>query len=126
MDNLINKIVRFIIVGGIATIIDFVFLYVFKEFLNFNVIIANTLSFIISVTYNYIASVTWVFDIDINRNKKIQFILFIIFSAIGLIINNLILHVLTDIISIHYLISKVIATGIVMVFNFITRKLFLE
>lgn len=126
MDNLINKIVRFIIVGGIATIIDFGFLYVFKEFLNFNVIIANTLSFIISVTYNYIASVTWVFDIDINRNKKIQFILFIIFSAIGLIINNLILHVLTDIISIHYLISKVIATGIVMVFNFITRKLFLE
>lgn len=126
MNNLINKITRFIIVGGIATIIDFVFLYIFKEFLNFNVIIANTLSFIISVTYNYIASVTWVFDVNINKNKKMQFILFIIFSVIGLIINNLILYVLTSIIGIYYLISKVIATAIVMVFNFVTRKLFLE
>ena len=72
MNNLINKIIRFIIVGGIATIIDFVFLYIFKEFLNFNVIIANTLSFIISVTYNYIASVTWVFDVGRNKNKKMK------------------------------------------------------
>ena len=126
MNNLINKIIRFIIVGGIATIIDFVFLYIFKEIFNFNVIIANTLSFIISVTYNYIASVTWVFDVNINKNKKMQFILFIIFSVIGLIINNLILYVLTSIIGIYYLISKVIATAIVMVFNFVTRKLFLE
>ena len=121
-----KKIIRFIVVGGIATIIDFVFLYIFKEFLNFNVILANTLSFIISVTYNYIASITWVFDVNKNKNKNIQFILFIIFSVCGLILNNLILYLLTDKLNIYYLISKIIATMFVMVFNFITRKKFLE
>ena len=121
-----KKIIRFIVVGGIATIIDFVFLYIFKEFLNFNVILANTLSFIISVTYNYIASITWVFDTNKNKNKKIQFILFIIFSIVGLIINNIILYILTDKLNIYYLISKVVATLIVMIFNFVTRKKFLE
>ena len=121
-----GKIIRFGIVGGIATIIDFVFLYIFKEFLNFNVILANTLSFIISVTYNYIASITWVFDVNKNKNKNIQFIIFIIFSVVGLIINNVILYILTDKLNIYYLISKVIATLIVMVFNFVTRKKFLE
>ena len=121
-----KKIIRFIVVGGIATIIDFVCLYIFKEFLNFNVILANTLSFIISVTYNYIASITWVFDTNKNKNKKIQFILFIIFSIVGLIINNIILYILTDKLNIYYLISKVVATLIVMIFNFVTRKKFLE
>ena len=121
-----GKIIRFGIVGGIATIIDFVFLYIFKEFLNFNVILANTLSFIISVTYNYIASITWVFDVNKNKNKNMQFILFIIFSVVGLIINNVILYILTDKLNIYYLISKVVATLIVMVFNFVTRKKFLE
>lgn len=126
MDKLLKQIFRFIIVGGIATVIDFVFLYIFKEFLNFNVIISNTLSFIISVIYNYIASIKWVFDVNDNKNNKIQFILFIVLSVIGLLINNVILYLLTDKLNIYYLISKIIATLFVMVFNFITRKMFLE
>ena len=126
MNKLINKIIRFSVVGGIATIIDFAFLYIFKEFLNINIIIANTLSFIISVTYNYIASITWVFNVNKNKNKNVQFILFIVLSVVGLIINNIILYVLTDKLNIYYLISKVIATIIVMIFNFVTRKKFLE
>jgi len=121
-----NKIIRFSIVGFIATIIDFVLLFIFKELLNINVIIANTLSFTISVIYNYFASIKYVFDVDKNKNGKIQFILFIIFSVLGLILNNLILYLLTSRLNIYYLLSKVIATIFVMVFNFITRKKFLE
>lgn len=124
--DLFNKIIRFSIVGGIATLIDFIFLYIFKEFLNMDVIIANTLSFIISVTYNYIASIVWVFDINKEKNKKIQFILFILFSIFGLVLNNIILYILTDIFNMYYLISKVVATLFAMIFNFITRKKFLE
>lgn len=121
-----KKIIRFIVVGGIATIIDFVCLYIFKEFLNFNVILANTLSFTISVIYNYIASIKYVFDVDKNKNRKIQFIVFIVFSVLGLILNNLILYLLTDKLNIYYLISKIIATLFVMIFNYVTRKKFLE
>ena len=124
--KLISKIFRFVVVGGIATIIDFVFLYIFKELFNFNLVLANTLAFIISVTYNYIASIKWVFDIDKNKNSKIQFLLFITFSVIGLILNNIFIYLFTDIMGIYYLISKIIATLFVMIFNFVTRKIFLE
>lgn len=121
-----KKIIRFTIVGGIATVIDFGCLYVFKEFLHFNVILSNTLSFTISVIYNYIASVNWVFDVDKNKSKKMQFILFIIFSVIGLLLNNLFMYLLAEKLNIYYLFSKVIATLFVMIFNFVTRKKFLE
>ena len=47
-------------------------------------------------------------------------------SVIGLLLNDLIVWVVTEKLNVYYLISKVIATVFVMVFNFITRKKFLE
>lgn len=125
-NKLLLQIFKFIIVGGTATVIDFVVLFILKEFIGLNEIVANTISFTVSVIYNYIASVKWVFDVDQDKSKSKQFITFIIFSIIGLLINNLILWICIDKLSIYYLIGKAIATGIVMVFNFITRKMFLE
>lgn len=124
--HLLVQIFNFGIVGFIATIIDFVFLYIFKEYFNLPIILSNTLSFIISVIYNYWASLTFVFDVNKEKDKRKNFIIFIIFSVIGLIINDIIIWIITEFTNIHYLISKIIATIIVMIFNFITRKKFLE
>lgn len=126
MENLFIQIFKFCIVGGTASIIDFGLLYIFRDICKLDILIANTLSFCISVIYNYIASTKWVFDINKEKDAKRQFIIFIVFSIIGLLINNLIMWIASDKLHIYYLLSKVIATLIVMVFNFITRKLFLE
>lgn len=125
-NKLLMQIAKFIIVGGIATIIDFVLLYILKEFVGINEIVSNTISFTISLIYNYIASIKWVFDVDNNKNQNKQFVTFVVFSIIGLFINNLILWICINKFSINYLLGKVIATGIVMIFNFVTRKRFLE
>ena len=124
--KLLIQIFKFVIVGGIATIIDFVFLYIFREFCHFPVLVSNTLSFCISVIYNYIASVKWVFDVNKEKDAKKQFIIFIVFSVIGLLLNNAIMWLTVDFLSIYYMLAKIIATVIVMVFNFVTRKIFLE
>ena len=51
---------------------------------------------------------------------------FIILSIVGLGINQLIMWICVDKLGIFYMISKIGATAIVMVYNFITRKIFLE
>lgn len=124
--KLLVQIFKFGIVGGTAFIIDFVFLFLFKELINLPILIANTLSFTISTIYNYIASIYWVFDVNKENSKNKQFITFIVFSIIGLLLNDLIMWILTSLMTIYYLLSKIIATIIVMIFNFITRKKFLE
>lgn len=124
--KLLIQIFKFGIVGGIATVIDFVFLYIFREFCHFPVLVSNTLSFCISVIYNYTASVKWVFDVNKEKDAKKQFIIFIVFSVIGLLLNNAIMWLTVDFLSIYYMLAKIIATVIVMVFNFVTRKIFLE
>lgn len=125
-EHLLVQIFRFGIVGVVATLIDFIFLYFFKELCQIQVVFANTLSFIISVIYNYWASLTFVFDVNPEKSKSKNFIIFVVCSVIGLLLNDLIVWVVTDKLNVYYLISKVIATVFVMVFNFITRKKFLE
>lgn len=124
--HLLTQIVNFVFVGFVATVIDFVFLYIFRDICKLPLLVSNTLSFCISVVYNYIASVTFVFDVDKNKSKKKSFILFIIFSVIGLVLNDIIIYVVTEVVGIYYMLSKVIATLFVMIFNFVTRKKFLE
>lgn len=124
--KLFQQILKFGIVGGIAFIIDYGIMVISKELLGFSILLSAALGFTISVIFNYIASIKWVFDINKEKDEKKNFVLFIIFSVIGLILTEVIMFIGTDIININYLIVKIVATAIVMVFNFITRKMFLE
>ena len=125
-NKLFNQIIKFGFVGGIAFVIDYLTLVFCKEILNINVFISAAIAFTVSVIFNYIASIKWVFDVNQEKSKSQNFVLFIVFSIIGLLLTELIMWIGVDIINISYLIVKIVATAIVMVFNFITRKLFLE
>ena len=124
--NLLLQMFKFLLVGGLAFVIDYVTLIICKEVFHINVLISAAIAFIVSVIVNYILSVKWVFDVDKNKSEKKNFIIFIVFSVIGLGLTELIMWFGVDILKISYLIVKIIATAIVMVFNFITRKIFLE
>lgn len=125
-NKLFNQILKFGVVGGLAFVIDYVSLIICKELIGLNVLLSAAIAFSISVIFNYILSIKWVFDVDKEKSAQKNFILFIVFSVIGLGLTELIMWFGTDIVNINYLIVKIIATAIVMVFNFITRKLFLE
>lgn len=125
-ENLFVQIFKFVIVGGIATIIDWIIYYIMYNFVHVNPLIANIISFSVSVIYNYTASVKWVFDVNKDKNKIRMLIEFLVFSIIGLILTELLLWIGIDKLSMNAMLVKIIATAIVMVFNFITRKLFLE
>lgn len=127
MENkLIKQILRFGVVGGIAFLIDYAILIICKELLGFSVLLSAAIAFTISVIVNYILSVTWVFDVNKEKSAKKNFIIFIVLSVVGLGITELIMYLGSDLLNINYLIVKIFATAVVMVFNFITRKMFLE
>ena len=119
------QILKFGIVGGTSFFIDYGIFTILSQLLNVHYLIASILSFSISVIYNYILSIKWVFDVTKKQTSK-EFIVFVILSVIGLGINSLIMYISVDLMRIHEMISKIIATAIVMVYNFITRKIFIE
>lgn len=96
------------------------------ELCGINYLISSGISFVVSVIYNYILSVRWVFEVDENGDKRKEFVIFIVLSLIGLGLNQLLMWVFVSMIHIFYMVAKIIVTAIVMLYNFITRKLFLE
>lgn len=125
MKKLFEQIVKFGIVGFLCFFIDYGIMVFLTEIININYLISSGVSFTISVIVNYVLSLTFVFETKKN-NRVREFLFFVVLSTIGLGINQVLMWLCVDILGIFYMISKIGATAVVMVYNFITRKLILE
>lgn len=123
--KLIQQILKFGVVGGLAFLIDYGLLYFLTEYLNIYYFISSIISFTVSLVFNYILSIKWVFDVEKKQTIR-EITLFVVLSIIGLAINQLIMYIGVDKLSLYYMLVKLISTVIVMVWNFITRKIFIE
>ena len=139
MKHLIDQILKFGVVGFFCFIIDFGITTGLANIFGVHYLISKFLGFVISAIVNYILSIKFVFTQKKEMDKKKEFTVFLILSAFGLLINEIVMYICRDGIYVHSLslqnlisdgmmvsVSSVIATGIVMVYNFISRKLFLE
>ena len=123
--KLLLQLIKFGIVGVVATVIDFGVLTLLKELLQMDVLLASAISFAASVVANYILSMLFVFK-SAENNKVKEFLIFLVLSVGGLLLNQLIMWIGTEFISAYYLLVKVFATFFVPIYNFVTRKIFLE
>lgn len=139
MKNLLNQILKFGIVGMFCFLIDFGITTGFTNLLGIHYLISKFLGFVVSAVVNYLLSIKFVFTQKKEMDKKKEFTVFLILSAFGLLINEIVMYICIDGIYAHsegmkklisdanmVALSSVLATGIVMVYNFISRKLFLE
>lgn len=126
MSKLIAQIMKFGIIGVIAFGIDYGLLIFLTEVFGIEYLLSATISFTVSVVFNYVASMRYVFAHKEGMSRRREFVIFVVLSAIGLVINNVCLWAGTDLLGVDYRLSKIAVTAIVMVWNFITRKLFLD
>ena len=125
MKKLIIQLIKFGIVGVVATVIDFGVLMLLTEMLHIDVLVSSAVAFSVSVIANYILSMLFVFKGGKNGKVK-EFILFVVLSVGGLLINQFIMWLGTEILMLYYLWVKVFACIFVPIYNFVTRKIFLE
>jgi len=124
-DNIFFQLIRYTFVGGLAFLIDFGALYILTEFAHFHYLLSAGIAFILGLLTNYLLSIRWVFATRIIRDKKLEFIIFAVIGLIGLGLNELFLWIFTDLLEIHYLVSKILTTMLVYLWNFFARKLIL-
>ena len=125
MKKLIMQLIKFGIVGVIATVVDFGVLMFLKELMHIDVLVASAVAFSVSVIANYILSMLFVFESSGNSKFK-EFLVFVVLSIGGLLLNQFIMWIGTEIMTAYYLWVKAFALVFVPIYNFITRKIFLE
>jgi len=124
-NNWLIQLFRYCFVGGFAFIVDYGSLYILTEYAGFHYLISATISFIAGLVVNYLLCTWWVFRKSKLKSKAAEFTVFALIGVIGLLLNNLLLYVFTDLFHIHYMISKLIAGALVMIWNFSGRKIIL-
>jgi putative flippase GtrA len=86
------------------------------------ILISASLAFCVGLTTNYLLCLAWVFDFRRMPNRWHEFMVFGAIGFIGLLLNNLLLWLLTEHAGLHYLLSKIVATATILLFNFSLRR----
>lgn len=123
LTTVFQKLIRFGTVGLSGMCIDFSLTWLCKERLHFNKYIANTIGFSVAVISNFYLNYIWTFDRTAS-SVPVAMSLFVLFSVIGLGLNNLFIYLFNDVGGINFYLSKLLAIGCVFIWNFSTNYFF--
>lgn len=122
-DKTLIQLFRYILVGGMAFLVDFMSLFILTEFFGVYYLVSAAIAFILGLLVNYVMSISWVFNKRALDNRKFEFGIFGIIGVIGLGLNEFFIWFFTAELSIYYLISKVMAAILILFWNFFVRKI---
>ena len=138
MKKLIEQIIKFGLVGVLCTLIDFA-CYTGCNLIGIPYLVSGVIGFTVSVIFNYILSMKYVFVRREDISRRREFIVFVILSVIGLLLNEFLLYICVDLVYVQVtmlqemfnrdvaeIVAKLCATVVVMIYNFVSRKLILE
>lgn len=129
MERLIQQMLKFGVVGFLAFGIDYGLLMLLSQVVGVNPVLSAAISFCVSLVFNYLASMRYVFKHRDDMSRSREFLIFLILSAIGLGINELIMWAGVAWLggsALAVTAIKVFATAVVMVWNFVSRKKWLD
>ena len=115
---------KYFVVGGISACVDIGFFYVFAKVLGFNYLAVATVGFLIAVPVNYLLSVRFVFTSGARFRPLHELALVYLVSSVGLGLHLVVLYAAVDMLGFELMLSKLIATGSVFLWNFAARNYF--
>ncbi|SDH69913.1 GtrA family protein [Agrococcus jejuensis] len=117
---------KFLIVGGISFSVDYGLFLLLHTVLGVPYVAASTISFSLSLILNYVLTLKFVFVAQPGRSIAKEFAIYVGLNIVALGLNQLILFLSVELLHVWPEIGKLIATAIVLVYNFIARKMLIE
>lgn len=117
----IFEMLRFGVVGISGMVVDFSLTWLLREKAKWNQYVANSIGFTMAATNNFIWNKFWTFHNTSSAYVK-QYSIFMLISIGGLAINNGVLWLCHKKMGLNFYLSKVIAVGVVVIWNYILNK----
>lgn len=112
---------RYCVVGGLGTTIDVGTVFLLVHFFDFHPVFAAFFGFFLAVINNFLLNKFWTFQ-DTSKNYRKQGIKFFLVSLGGLLLTVGFMTVFYNVFHIHYLIAKILTSGVVLSWNFFANK----
>lgn len=119
---LIEKFIKFGLVGFSGLFVDFGITYLLKEKFKVQQYVSNAIGFITAASSNYILNRIWTFKSE-NPNVLVEYSEFFMISLVGLALNSFIVWLLVSKFKRNFYFSKLIAIFIVTIWNFAANLL---
>ena len=124
-ENTIIQLFRYCFVGGVAFVADWLVVVILTETL-LHYLVSAAVGFFAGLAVNFALSKLLVFKSDSKKCGKLgEFLIYAAIGVVGLGLTELLMYFFTDVINIHYAVSKIIAAAIVLIWNFFARKVIL-
>ncbi len=120
---LLGRLIKFCVVGFSGMLVDFFFTWLCKEKFKWNKYISNSIGFVLAATNNYIWNRIWTFQSQGTEIVR-EYSSFLIISLVGLGINNAVIYLLHDRLKLNFYLAKILAIGVVTLWNFGMNYLF--
>lgn len=117
---------KFLVVGGISFTVDYGLFLLLHTVLGVPYVVASTVSFSLSLVLNYVLTLKYVFVAQPGRSIAKEFAIYVALNIVALGLNQLILLATVELLGIWPEVGKLIATAVVLVYNFIARKMLIE
>lgn len=118
---LVKQFLRFTGVGAVATSGHYITLILLVEFAGIDAVPASLSGFVLGALINYSLNRSYTFQSNVAHSIALP--KFFAIAAIGALLNTMIISLAVNQLAIHYLISQVLATGIVLFWGFIGNRL---
>lgn len=124
----VRKFISYFFVGGIAALVEWGVFFLFSNIIELNYILATAIAFVFATSANWLLGKKWTFkDSTKYENKQTrEVVLVFIVSGIGLAFNIFLMWLFVSVWKLNTgflkVVSKIMATGIVFIWNFLIRQ----
>jgi putative flippase GtrA len=118
------RLARYLGVGAAAAAVDISLFTLFAVYLGYNYLVVGFCTFVLATAVNYVLSVRFVFQSGIRFARHHEVMLVFAISAVGLVLNQLMLYLGIGLLKMHPVLTKLAGTGVVFGWNYAARSRF--
>lgn len=122
-NNKWGKFLSYVVVGGGATLVEWLFFWLFDKVFHWQYMVATVVAIIISTYSNWLFGRLLTFKNEEKGNVLLEILKVYAAGVVGLLLNMLFMFIFVDKIGMYEMLAKIISTGIVFIYNYLIRIL---
>lgn len=120
-----EMIIRYVIAGGTAAVTNLVLLYVATEVFHVWYLASDVFAFTIAFIVSFLMQKFWAFRDRRTDGMHGQLLTYLVVMVINLFINTYLVYFFTEKAHVYYLLSQILAAGLIAIWSFFVYRKFI-